>query len=1133
MMPFNLTFRKLLLRYFPKLPPEALDRHESLFAYRLQLQHEKSFAPPDVDIKKQNPHRSPKQQQQPIEDTIKRINEESAKIWEENGISKADFDRVHDLWVKRREFALQQRRFSQFPPSGKYLKAWKDYRAAQIRALPVYVKNHLLPTLALALLVLALLIGFLLIDACPSEQTPERLQKEISATETDAGRQAIVKKLEQYYLTMCIPDSIEQRVQAAVEAVLDQPPDVEKWTKTPPDTNAYQLENQLQDLLQDALIFKARNEEEPYRKLMQQARDWGKVVDQGTDNDYWSKWIDKISSFDARAVEKWLQAKEATKLCNQFHQENFRAGEQYGAFGLQLLKHIPDERTRLDIMQRLMTVLYQSHSLYDLTFPFARKKLAKADSLKYHLRAAGIANHYANALYFAGKNQQALEEFRKVVHRARQNKHVPRMNWYEAQGLLGTAWAYENLGYSKKALERCEEIAMLPLDYRQRFEVRNTKALNYSRLSLYDNARNEYQAILDLVIKENDIVRQVITYHNIGVMYLTLSDYNRGEIYLNKALTLFEESTLRDIELKSRILLHYAEILSETNQRQKLSSIIENVTQLIQSIRLPGGKAHLLASLGQLNMKLKNYHSAMIFFQEAISLYHQIGLSRLAIDYTPALIECLINLSLFDDAKREVYKLREWAHTQSDKQAQIDARGLLARIAFHEKKLNETVRQSNQLIREVENLSKSFHDKELLTIFRQRSYPYLHESVRYELERGNIDSAFIKLDNIKARALKSYSTNVNYSDLNIDTLAKTLGNKELLLNYFVTDEQIYVFVLNKRGLSLFHKPVQIKRFERLTHEFLSAIEKTSEIFATPSSDAYQTHYARVSELSDSLYRVLFDWPELQDQLQLAEFTYIVPDNIIYKIPFACLRATRKDSAAFLVQQTAPIQLPSAIFLQEITKKDKSLSQKKVLISVDRSFRESHNLVDFLKRRFVNAEELMVDHPTIRPADILEELNKQFDICVLVGHSESNPVDPNLSTFSFTAIRQSDQKDTTMEITWGNLKNQVDWSQTETVFLIGCETGRGPFYSGTGPVGIQQGLLSEGVKQVVASSWKIDAIHVIPQTIEILKLWQQDYNLASCLRAVQDKAIREYQSDPYYKAPHPYIWAGLQINQTVH
>lgn len=156
MLPFNLTFRQLLLRYIPQVKKEDIDRFERLTALRHQLYQELIYVPPgegengddydpgrggkpdepngDPEKEKskkgeKNPNSdnendestgsTPGQNQSPptrsdIRKQINIISSQSAKIFK--GVEK-DFEKVQKLWVERRALALEQGNYLQIPPT--------------------------------------------------------------------------------------------------------------------------------------------------------------------------------------------------------------------------------------------------------------------------------------------------------------------------------------------------------------------------------------------------------------------------------------------------------------------------------------------------------------------------------------------------------------------------------------------------------------------------------------------------------------------------------------------------------------------------------------------------------------------------------------------------------------------------------------------------------------------------------------------------------------------------------------------------------------------------------------------------------------------------------------------------------
>lgn len=197
MMPFTLSFRRLILKYIPQLKPEDVDRYESLLALRFHLRHERNYDPvltplqgPDV----QEPP-EPKPPKKPPVSEVKSNNEQQEDI-EDNGNKSDDmkdedqggnggdndggqnsvaspdkpeetpyqkdissklehvsgkakdiiapvalwFNLVHRLWIARQQFALEQGHFLQVPPTveglARFAKAAIRYAVVSVITLP-------------------------------------------------------------------------------------------------------------------------------------------------------------------------------------------------------------------------------------------------------------------------------------------------------------------------------------------------------------------------------------------------------------------------------------------------------------------------------------------------------------------------------------------------------------------------------------------------------------------------------------------------------------------------------------------------------------------------------------------------------------------------------------------------------------------------------------------------------------------------------------------------------------------------------------------------------------------------------------------------------------------------------------
>lgn len=970
------------------------------------------------------------------------------------------------------------------------------------------------------------------------------LQKKILIAKTEIERQRILERLDEYYLKLSIPDSIRQHVQAEVDTLIR---DYEKRKlleniDVDLDTNFYQLEVQLKKLLRDAMIARVRGEKDIFQSIIKHAEIMAQKIDEGAENNYWVPWVQKVENFSTNTAITWLSADRAERLCKRYHlsTEKYRDSERYGALGLKFLNECEDARLRLDIMQRLVTTLYQLRGMYDLCYPISQRESQKADELKYHLRATGILFHYASALWLAGRNQSALDSFLKIIDRAERNNNVPYIAWYERSARLGIAKANWELGNYKDAISICNAVETSNLEYRQEIDLYMTRGIAYRGLGNYDRAEEEYHKALNVANCMGDISNQIIALKNLGMLYYRLTDYDMANYYYCEAMKLLQECNPNNYEERSKLLMCLAENEAARGEIENFNHLLQEASKLIKFINLTTVKSEILRSLGRLNMSFQKHRQAYDYLRQAASLYEDYGLLRAALETKNNLIECLVGLSKYEEAKELLHNVYLLAKKIHDVQRKIEAIGMMAEIARKEGDINEAIQISNQLIKEIEFVTIQIMDFKNLVSFRQKIHQYLQNAVIYELSKGRIDSAFIKLDYIKARALKGSSdlnpmnriNNGAASDSNyIERIMAQLDEKKLVIDYFVTQDTLYAFILDRKRLKLLKKQIHIEVLRDLSNSYIDLIDHTVDVYQNRKPAAIAAHYDSITVLSQNLYKILLGWPELHSSLQNTEITYIIPDDFLHRIPFSCLMVSGKKNPKFLVHQTAIVNLPSVAFLNIRNRKCKinDIYHKKVLISADRSITGGDDLVTFIKQRFTSAEELIIDSPVIEKKEILAKLNEGYDIYVFFGHSVCNVRIPDSSFLKLNLIGHDNSFIRPVKIYLAEFQS-IDWSKAKIVFLIGCETAKGKSYRGTGLASIQYGLLTAGAQEVLASLWRIDAVQATRQIINFLKTWNQNRHSALALRDVQIKTIQDLQSDSCYKKPHPYIWGGLTLSQ---
>ena len=991
------------------------------------------------------------------------------------------------------------------------------------------------------------LFGFVLVVAIAAttylwqnrQQTLIDLQKDYLFAKTDAEREKVIDRLEEYYLNLSIPDSIHLHVNEKVGTLLETTEiNVAEFSKENWDTtNVYELENQLKSLLKTAMIARARDEEQTFYALIELAKKMAKRVDEDTQADYWVSMVNEVSVFTNEKAASWLKIETASGLCYKYHAQpqHWEAGENFGSLGLQSSRNINDLRLRLDLMQRLQVILYYFRGMHDLSVAIADRSLTLADSIKYILRANGIAYQQAEALYEAGQINKALNLFQKVRKNSEKYHLIPSMSWYKIRALRFTADCYWQLGQYGEALSICDSVEQLQLTPDEEMQLHNTKGLIHRSLGNYETAELEYKKALKLAESANLNFNKIRFMNNLGFLYSLLTEHDRSLKYYYEAKKLLEEFTPDDFEHKINLIVNIAQVMVRQGRFESIDELITEAIYLSRLVNLPGKKADLLNTIGEFNLSLQKNQLAKNNFQEVLSISKNNGLIALGLIAQINLAESFIRLSKFASARKELIEANTIAMQINDAERITDSIAKLAKLEKSSGNLEKAIKTSKLLIPEIEKIFSHFNNENRMISFLQKIYDHLKEAVIYELQSGQAERAYALLDYAKGRSLKKANSFGNghlesnsnaFHFNNIDKLKSRLTTDNLVIDYLVTDDTLYAFVLDHKELQVLRKSIKMDKLKALVQDYKKAINYTMTVFDPYDQNLVQSHFDSTSQLSQKLFENLFDWPELISRLKDSKYVYIIPDEFLYDLPFATLIENKRDKLTFLAQKTAIINLPSASFIQsaDLEKSELSSKLKKILISADHEIPGAKDFEDFIMRLFPQAEVLTVNKLPFDKKDVLEKLNQGHDIYIFLGHGEANTQYPELSFIELTAKNIDSSVIEKIQITMDDLK-ELKWPGAEMVLLIGCETAGGKTYRGTGIAGLHQKFVSLGAKNVLASLWKIDARVAIPQIRSFIDYLLTDSDPIMALKKIQNNAIETFSKDEYYKFPHPYFWGS--------
>ncbi len=355
-----------------------------------------------------------------------------------------------------------------------------------------------------------------------------------------------------------------------------------------------------------------------------------------------------------------------------------------------------------------------------------------------------------------------------------------------------------------------------------------------------------------------------------------------------------------------------------------------------------------------------------------------------------------------------------------------------------------------------------------------------------------------------------------------------LKNGETMLQYTVTNEAVFLFILNK-------KHFRVQRMHRNVLTDVAALRNlynlSPENFAKPAFRLYSQLIAPAKDLL------------------LTKKLLIVPDDELYYLNFEVLisSGTNKgfESMPYLVKQFEISTLLSATSALHYSHAMQQQKGKALLITpvftdeMKAAYRKKiandlladQQYLMLIRQPFtLNAAEQIsryINTDLLSGQAALESSFKRragdYNILHLGTHAEINNASPALSRF-FLAKPTGDDSATeedgylhAYEIYGMNLRANL-------AVLNACETGTGQWREGEGVISLAHSFMYAGCPSVVMSLWKVDE----KTSAEVVTLFYKNLSKGmSKSEALQQAKIDYLQNAPSNLA-HPYFWAGMTL-----
>jgi CHAT domain-containing protein/Tfp pilus assembly protein PilF len=608
---------------------------------------------------------------------------------------------------------------------------------------------------------------------------------------------------------------------------------------------------------------------------------------------------------------------------------------------------------------------------------------------------------------------------------------------------------------------------------------------------------------------------------NIGNAYVGIGDFDHALEYSNKGLNLAQE--IGDKEVIANELLHISHSYYGKNEYEKSLNYAKRSTALAKEI---GGRQQLWTALtaeGDCYRKLnspdvarKSYEDAIDTIEDWRSLVaggelEQQSLFSEKLSAYHGMIELMIEQNQIADAFTFAEKAK--------------ARTLLD--VLHSGKVDIAKEMTTE-----EHLQEAKWNQDLVSLNRDLENEKLSSNPdknRIALLDSQLQTARLDYDSFRSKLYTSHpELRVRRGEIEAirpDKTEQLFPERSAILEYVVTDENTYLFVLKKdNDDSSVHTNIHtIKITEDKLVERIQTFRK--QISNRDANFAVAAH---------ELYTLLIK-PAQQD-LAGSNKLIVVPDDVLWELPFQTLESAQNR---FLLEDYSISLIPSLTVLREMKSIRKPQHESKDVSllafgnpSLGNDKAETGNVVyrnaglqplpeaekevKTLAKIYGSQQSKVYVESQAREDYFKTEAN-QFQVLHLATHGILNDASP---MYSYLALAQgnSETEDGMLEareIMNLNLK-------ADLVVLSACDTALGKIGKGEGMIGLSWALFVAGTPATLVSQWKVHSASTTDLMLAFHRNLKAGEGKAYALRS----AALNLAKSPYYN--HPFYWAPFVL-----
>jgi CHAT domain-containing protein len=800
-----------------------------------------------------------------------------------------------------------------------------------------------------------------------------------------------------------------------------------------------------------------------------------------------------------------------------------------------------------------------------------RQKTEPPEKFARLLETAFRLLYWAGVFYadILGDGEKALQKYQAMAQSARQFNAL----YAEAVALNGLGGQLIGMGKAVQGIQTMERAIQLFERLRQAYPqssklartsltALNCLASAYNGIQMPDQSVLRYQKSLRLAQQFNDRVGEMGAVWGLGCAYRLKSDLAKAQAHFERSLKLAREErhfgwiytnlgSLAELHLQQgnldAALRHAEEALQVARQIQfhlwELGAL-ENIARILvrkgdeqraqavlaeglrKAERLNLSPAGLYTLVGNLHRRQGRWQQAILAYQKATEQWER---SR-AMMFEPTgrllatkdewvepyrhLAACLARLGRKEEALQVSERMKARTLAEILQSVKLDiTKAMTDEEKQKERQLRDQLNRLNAFLRTLQNRPDTdpHRLKEWQAKLNEARQSY--ESFRRQLYLRHPELAILRAE---------------LPPLTTEQLQQLLpDDRSAFLSYLLDDDLSFVFVLTHsanddpsphRSVRLYAYPLPINRsgLTQLVRSFRSRLEQR----ALKLPEATQ------------LYRYLI--APLEGQLKGKKVIGIIPDGVLWELPFAALR---DGNGKYLVERFALFYAPSLTTLYAMRhspRQSPPTNEATLLALAFPSFGALRKVELPLRGTFEELPQTEREVKTIARLfgkgarvylreQATESLLKREAPHSRIVHIATHGVfDPQAPLYSGVLLAQEREEDGILEA-WEIADMDLN---ADLVVLSACETARGQVREGEGLIGLAWALFVAGCRSSLLTQWQVADESTAHLMLAFYRHWRPfTRSPLSKAEALQQAQLELLRSKDW---AHPFFWAPFVL-----